>query len=154
MIKVKPFKQSKGYCGPVSLKILLSHYGINKSESHLAKLTNTSRSKGCYASGLVKAGKKLGFKAYYKDNCSISDLKKLTKQNIPVIVDWFSPEEGGHYSVVVGFEKNKIILVDPHFGKKRKIKIDKFLSRWFDFENDPPKGKSDLILRRIVVIYK
>lgn len=156
MIKAKPFKQSKGYCGPASLKIILSYYGIDKSEKYLAKLTNTSRSKGCYGKELVKAGKKLGFKSYYKDNCSINDLKKLIKQNIPVIIDWFSPdpEEGGHYSIVVGFERQKIILIDPYFGKKKKIRTDKFLSRWFDFENDPPKGKSDLNLRRMIVIHQ
>jgi len=154
MISIKPFKQSKGYCGPASLKILLSHYNLNKSEKELAKLTNATREKGCLPEEIVKAAKKLGFKAQYKTNSSIKELKELIKKDIPVIVDWFSPEEEGHYSVIIGFQNKKIILADPHFGKIRKMKEQYFLFRWFDFDNYPPKNQSDLIIRGMIVINK
>ena len=154
MIEVKPYKQSKGYCGPSSLRIVLSHYGITKSENYLAKLVGASREKGCGEKGLLKAAKKLGFKGYWKDKSSINELKRLVKKDIPVIVNWFSPEENGHYSVIIGFEKNKIIMVDPHFGRRKKISIKQFLIRWFDFDDYPAKNKSNLFLRRIIVIYK
>ncbi len=150
MIKLKPFKQSKGYCGPACLKMVLSAYGINKSENYLAKITKSSRIGGCDEENIVKASKKFGFKGYVKKNSSIKEVKQLLKKGIPVIVDWFSPEEAGHYSVVVGFDKDKIIIADPHFGEIRKRKIEWFEERWFDL----PFGKKGPLLKEIIVIYR
>jgi hypothetical protein len=45
-MRLKLFKQSKGYCGPASLKMVLSFYGINKSENYLARLTKATRERG------------------------------------------------------------------------------------------------------------
>lgn len=150
MIKLKPFKQSKGYCGPASLKMVLSAYGINKSEKYLAKTTKSSRTRGCDEEDIVKATEEFGFKGYVKQNSSINEVKKLVKKGIPVIVDWFSPEEAGHYSVVVGFDKDKIILADPHFGEIKKHKIEWFEERWFDL----PFGKKGPLLKEIIVIHR
>jgi predicted double-glycine peptidase len=150
MIKLKLFRQSKGYCGPASLKMVLSFYGINKTENYLAKITKSSRTNGCSEEDIVKAAKKLGLKGYIKQNSSVNELKKLVKKEIPVIVDWFSPEVGGHFSVVLGFEKDKIILADPHFGEIKKHKIKWFQERWFDLPFDP-KGP---VLKEIIVIHQ
>ncbi|NQU99432.1 MAG: C39 family peptidase [Parcubacteria group bacterium] len=152
MIKLKLFKQSRGYCGPASLKMVLSSYGINKSEKYLAKLTKTSRTEGCYEKNIIEAAEKLGLNGYVKQKSSIRELRELVKKKVPVIVNWFSPEEGGHYSVIVGFEKNKIILADPHFGELKKYKIDWFEDRWFDFIG--PASKNNLLVREIIVIYR
>ncbi len=146
MIKLKLFKQSKGYCGPASLKMALSVYGINKSEKYLAKLTKSSRSKGCSEENITNVAKMFGLKSKIKKRSSISEVKKLVNKGIPVIVNWFSPQEAGHYSVVVGFDKNKIVLADPHFGKIVKKDISWFEGRWFDVWNDK------LILRQIIII--
>ncbi len=132
------------------MKMVLSAYGMNKSEKYLAKATKSSRTEGCWEKEIVKAAKELGFKGYVKNYSSINELKKLVKKGTPVIVDWFSPEEGGHYSVVVGFEKDNIILADPHFGKFKKHKIEWFEERWFDF----PFANKDRRIREIIVIYK
>lgn len=150
MIKLKLFKQSKGYCGPASLKMVLSAYGINKSENYLAKLTKSTRTGGCDEENIVKVAKEFGFKGYVKQNSSMKELEKLVKQNIPVIVDWFSPEEAGHYSVVVELDKKHIYLADPHFGEIKKHKIDWFEERWFDLPFHP-KGP---IKKEMIVIYK
>ena len=87
-----------------------------------------------------------------RQNSSIKEVRRLVKKEVPVIVDWFSPEEAGHYSVVTGFERNKIVLADPHFGELRKHKIDWFEDRWFDFVGPP--SKNNLILKGIIVIYR
>ena len=154
MIHLNLHKQSPGMCGPSSLKMVLSAYGIKKSEKYLAELTKTNPKKGCWEKNIVSAAKKLGLKGYYKRNSSsLKELKKLVeKENIPVIVNWFSPEESSHFSVVVGFEKDKILLAEPHFGEIKKYKIDWFMDHWFDFIG-PPSCKY-LLIRPIVVIYK
>jgi ABC-type bacteriocin/lantibiotic exporter with double-glycine peptidase domain len=148
MIKLKTFKQSKGYCGPASLKMVLGFYGINKSEDYLAKITKSSRKKGCDEKNIVRAAEKFGLKGYVKYNSSIKELKKLIKKGIPVIVDWFSPQENGHYSVVVGFNKDNIFLADPHFGKIMKHKINWFEERWFDLS----LNKKNIFLKGLIVI--
>ena len=132
-------------CGPASLKMVLSYYNINKSEKELAKLTKTNKA-GCSEKEIVKTAKSLGLKGKIKQKSTIKELKQLNKKGIPVIVDWFSPEEAGHYSVVVGFNKNNIFLADPHFGKIKQYNLDWFKERWYDIVNDK------LIIREIIVI--
>jgi len=149
MIKPKLFKQSEGYCGPSSLKMILSLYRINKSEKYLARLAKATRKKGCSGENMVNAAKKLGFNAYLIKKSSINELKKLSRKRIPVIVAWKSPEEGGHYSVVVGFEKNRILLADPHFGKIKKQDIKWFDKKWKEIINKKKK-----IRRGAIIMYK
>jgi len=36
MLKVKPFRQTVGYCGPATLKMVLDYWGVNKTEKELA----------------------------------------------------------------------------------------------------------------------
>ncbi len=148
MIKVKLFKQSKGYCGPASLKMALSNYGINKSENDLAKLTKTNRITGCKEENIIKIAKRFGFKAYLKQKSTIKELKSLADNNIPTIVAWTSPEEEGHYSVVVGFNKENIFLADPHFGKIKKYEIRWFKDRWHE------RSKGRMISNRGVIVIK
>ncbi|MFH1637447.1 MAG: cysteine peptidase family C39 domain-containing protein [Candidatus Woesearchaeota archaeon] len=148
MIKLKPFKQSTGYCGPASLKMVFSAYGVEKSERTLAKLAKASKRKGCLEKDMLKAARKLGFNAYSKEKCSVAELKKWVKKGTPPIVGWFSPEGASHYSVVVGFRRNSIFLADPNFGKIREHKIAWFKERWFD------KGCGSLLVREVIVIKK
>ncbi len=73
-------------------------------------------------------------------------MKYLFSRGSLLIVDWFSPEEAGHYSIVAGFEKDKIIIADPHFGKFKKHEVKWFEERWFDIV------RNELILREVIVI--
>ena len=127
--------------------MLLSFYGINKSENYLAKLTKATRKKGCAEKNIVKAAKKLGFNAYLKKHSSVKEIKELAKKGIFPIVAWTSPEEGGHYSVVVGFKGKNILIADPHFGKIKKHAIKWFDKRWKEI------GKFRT-LREIIIIQK
>lgn len=154
MLNVKPFRQSSGYCGPACLKMVLEYYGIKKSESELAKLSGCTSHKGVGVEGLLKAAKALGFKSSFKDFSDIQDIRKyVIDKKIPVIVDWFSTDDG-HYSVVVGIDKNNIYLQDPELGGLRTIDIPTFKRIWFDFISDFLRSKDDMIIRRMIAIYK
>ena len=154
MLKVKPFKQTTGFCGPASLRIVLDYFGIKKSEKELAKLSGCSKSKGVEAESLLKATAKLGLKGFIKDFSEIKDIRKyVLKKKMPVIVDWFSVDEG-HYSVVAGIDNKNIYLQDPELGKVRKLKIHDFKRIWFDFSGEFLRSKKDIIIRRLIVIYK
>lgn len=151
MLKVSPFRQTTGYCGPASLKMVLAYFGVNKSESALAKLSGASRLHGVEGPGLVRAAKQLGFDAFIKDNAKIADIKKYVALKVPIIVDWFSKEDG-HYSVVVGIDSKRVHLQDPEWKRAYSMDIKTFNRVWFDFPGDLIRSQKDLIIRRMIVV--
>jgi len=80
-----------------------------------------------------------------------SDIEKLLKQKIPVIVDWFHNGDG-HYSVAVGLTTKNIILMNPRFGTFDTLNRVDFKRIWFDFPGDFLKSKNDVVIRRMIVI--
>jgi ABC-type bacteriocin/lantibiotic exporter with double-glycine peptidase domain len=81
-LKVKPFQETAGMCGPASLKIVLEYYGIRKSEKELARLAGTAKPLGTGLKGMVKAAKKFGFKVAAKDNSSFADVERSRKSGV------------------------------------------------------------------------
>jgi len=154
MLNIKPFRQSSGFCGPACLKMVLDYYGVKKSEKELAKLSAATPGKGVGAEGLLKTAKELGFKGFVKDFSNLHDIRIYAlNKKIPVIVDWFSATDG-HYSVVVHIDQEKIYLQDPDLGRLRTMNLDTFKRVWFDFLGDFLRSKDDIIIRRMIVIYK
>jgi len=164
MLKVKPFQQqlNRSYCGPASLKILLSYYGIEKTEKELAKLTGWSRELGVGKKGIKSAAEQLGFKVKVKRNSNLKDIEKCLQKSVPVIVDWFtrggedydnSNIAVGHYSVVMGLDDKYIYLQDPEIGKVRRLEREDFMTVWFDFTGKYIKPW-ELVIRQIIAIYK
>jgi len=157
MIKLKPFRQTPGLCGPASLKMVMDYYGVSVSEAEIAKISGATREKGISTSGLVKAAKHFGFKTFVKENSSLKDLEYFVNKKIPVIVDWFD-EDDGHYSVVVDVDEKNIVLMDPALRKiliyiRRKVFLrETFFRVWFDFPGDYIKSQKDLIVRLMLVI--
>lgn len=143
-LQLTPFIQSKAYCGPASLKILLSYFGKTYSEKTLAKLSGATRKNGTEHEGLIKAIKKLGGHVHAKTNGSISELRHLVlKKRLPVLVGWYSTHgiPGDHYSVVYHLSKNYIYLMDPERGQcYHKMSIKKFVHYWYDFVG--PKNRA------------
>ena len=153
MLDIKPFKQRATYCGPAALKMVLDFYGVKKSEKELAKLAGHRPSTGVGAESLVKAARQLGFRGAIKDFASLDDIRKyVLRREIPVIVDWFSRDEG-HYSVVADINKKYIYLQDPELAAINKIDLKTFKRVWFDFPGDFLSSPDDLIIRRLIAIY-
>ena len=133
-LSIELFKQSEGFCGPASLKMVLSYYGTEKTEDELAALIGATREYGCDPIDIVTAAEKVGFSAQYKERSSIEEITSFIDQKNPVIVQWFSPEENGHYSVVSGYEGDNLVMVDPLTGSIRKITSQDFLNGRFAAE--------------------
>lgn len=151
MLKLKPFRETPGFCGPASLKMVLEYFGLNKTEKELAKLTDTNPKNGTSLAGIIKAARRVGFKASHKDLSQFTDIQKLLNKKIPVIIDWFH-EDCGHYSVAVGLDAKNIYLMDPELAAIRKIDRVTFKRIWFDFPGDFIKSKNDIVIRRMIVI--
>jgi predicted double-glycine peptidase len=154
MLKIKPYRQKRpGFCGPASLKIILDFYGIKKSEAEIGKICKNRETSGMRIPGFRRAAKKLGLKFFFKNNADFGDINGFLRKNTPVIVDWFSKDDG-HYSVAVGLDKKNIYLADPEFREIKKMPKDIFRRVWFDFPGPYLKNKNGLIMRRIIVFYK
>lgn len=157
MIKLKPFRETPGLCGPASLKMVMDYYNVSVSEADIAKAAGATKEKGTSIKGLIKAAKHFGFKVLLKENSSLEYLEYFIKRKIPVIVDWFS-EDDGHYSVVVDIDKENVVLMDPALRKlliyirRRKFSRETFFRIWFDFPGKVIKKPQDLILRLMLVI--
>ncbi len=152
MLHIKPFKQSWGLCGPASLKMVLDFYDVIKTEKELAELTHCTSDTGTTSEMLVEAAKSLGLSAVQKDSTELEELRSLVvDQETPVIVAWFSVDDG-HYSVVVDMDNENIYLQDPSLGSLRSMRLDTFKRLWFDFPNDFIQTNDELIIRRMIVI--
>lgn len=131
--------------------MILHYYGIEKSEQELTKLTACKPSRGTSAESIVIAAKKLGFEAFYQDFSELKDVRKFLDKKVPVIVAWFSTDDG-HYSIVTKIDKEKIYLQDPEIKKIRIMDLVTFKRVWFDFPGDFLKTKENIVIRRMIVI--
>lgn len=163
MLDVKPFQMrpNSGFCGPASLKIVLSYYGLKKSEKKLAELCRTSNQLGTKNIRIKIAAERLGLTAVVKNNSNLRSIESWLKSGVPIIVNWFTtgrPEyadidvPGGHYSVVTGIDDKFIYLQDPEIGKIRRIKRAEFMRVWFDFPGWLI-NREDLVVRQIIAIF-
>lgn len=152
MLKVKPYKQQPGLCGPASLAMVLNFFGVRASENQLARLSGCTPERGVGAHRLVKALNHFGLKGLVKDFATLADIRRyVRKRRIPVIVDWFSTNDG-HYSVVVDITRTHIVLQDPELGRKRTMDLHTFNRVWFDFPGRAIRAKCDLNIRRMIVV--
>ena len=125
-------RQSKRMCGPASLQMVLEYYGKIKSEKELKKETGATYFFGTKSKDIIKVAKKFGMEAKHPKNNSIEDLKKAIAKKNPPIIGWLSPNSGSHFSVVIGFKENKILIADPDIKGIREMEISDFSDRWLN----------------------
>ena len=150
MINLKPFQQRDRHCGPASMKIVLSHFGIKKTEKEIANSVK-AKNLGVEAEDLLKVAKRWGLKGNIKDRSELKDLSRWVKEKgIPVMVEWFD-EDDGHFSVVVDIDRENVYLQDPDLGQVRAMRRDIFLRVWFTFPTKYMKKESDLIPYLLII---
>lgn len=165
ILQIKPFQETlhSGYCGPASLKMVFSYYGVEKTEEELAILCGRSSILGVNDKALKRVAKSFGFDAEIQNHSTYKDIQRWLNRGVPVIVDWFSRgrtdyAEGetpdGHYSVVVGLDSDNIYLQDPETGHMRVIDRNDFMRVWFDFNGSRITSFDKLIIRQLIAIYR
>lgn len=132
-LNLAPVKQSKDYtCGPASLKAVLSYYRIETDEETLERLSGCTKESGTSHTGLIKVIENLGLKQESKYNASIDDIIKKINEGLPVIVHYFLPERNDeHYSVVLGYNKANLFILNVLYGKEIKYSKAEFEKNWF-----------------------
>lgn len=132
MIKMNPFRQTPGLCGPASLKILFDYYGKEYSEAELAEICNATVDKGTNHKDLIAAVVKIGHTPIVKSDASLDDIRNFIQSNIPVVVGWWSVDDD-HYSVVYDINDKKIYLMDPQLDEGScSYDLDEWMKIWHD----------------------
>jgi ABC-type bacteriocin/lantibiotic exporter with double-glycine peptidase domain len=151
-LRMIPFMQAPGLCGPASLKIALSYFGKDFSEEELAKLAGASADYGTDHEPMIGALNALGATVFEKAGGTIDELKHfIQKERLPVIVGWWScyganpdfqntMEDEGHFSVIYHISDQYVYLMDPAADAcLSRLTLKKFLSLWFD--TDTPENR-------------
>lgn len=154
---VKRVVQKPWLCGPATLEMLFSWYGMTVDQEEIAQAT------GLPASDLFRFGYSLyvlnrairrldnGFGLLVKYDSTIDDLDRITRLQ-PAGVEWrckFREPDGelwgeGHYSLVQRVDRfrNQVSILDPYYGenlshKNGLVSITQFVDDWWD-ENVMP----------------
>lgn len=140
-------KQTFNNCGPASLSMALSYYGIFKSQQEIGNILRPYQNpigdnddKSVTLEELGVYAKIYGFTAYHRPNGSIELLKKFITHDIPVITrTWLHTNDDiGHYRIVKGFDDNtgSIIQDDSYEGPNLSFSYSDFNTMWekFDYE--------------------
>lgn len=161
ILDVPVTRQTYDYdCGAKALQTLLAYYGIDIREDVLMKELKTSKVDGSSVDEIRTFAKAQGFRVIARQNMSIETLKDHIDQGDPVLVllqawankrltpeEWKNNNDDGHYVIVIGYGKDRIIFEDPSSFSRTWLTLKEFRERWHDI--NPENGK---ILQRFGMV--
>lgn len=131
------YKQINDYsCGPASLQMVLKYFGNYIPQDVLAMQLKTQKDDGTDHSDLIRVALENGLYCYVNRNSTLHEIIYFLSRDLPVIINFMEPSgNDAHYAVVIGFNKNNLILNDPWNGRQFQIDSDWFVEHWYDTEN-------------------
>lgn len=137
--------QTFNNCGPASLSMVLSYYGINKSQEELGQIIRPYQNaegdnddKSVSLDELAEQAEKYELIAYHRPNGNIQLLKEFTANDIPVITStWLHLNDDiGHYRIVKGYDDQEKIIIqdDTYEGPNITFFYDDFNRIWSKFD--------------------
>lgn len=152
--------QSFNNCGPASLSLALSHYGIRVPQEELGQalrpyqnLMGDNDDKSVTLDELGEKAKDYNLIPYHRPDGDIELLTRLIALDLPVITrTWLETNEDiGHYRVVTGYDQSsqEIIQDDSYQGPNRRYPYDEFNELWSKFSYEylvlvPPEKKNEV----------
>src|SRR3989344_405716 len=136
--------QTFNNCGPASLSMALSYFGIKASQKVIGddlrpyqNPQGDNDDKSVTLNEMVEKAKEYGLIPFHRPNGNINLIKYFIAYDIPIIAfTWTKPDEDiGHYRVVKGYDdnSNELIQDDSLQGKNLKFKYDDFNVLWHKF---------------------
>ena len=131
-------KQEKNYtCVPASVRMMLAFHGIDRSESHLARILKTKFYGTNVYNILYIEQEGIGLEVRVRF-FSLNELKQMLSKNQPCVVPLrtkylsYFPYDCLHTLVVVGYDDAGHILVnDPNFDEEIiTVKESEFVDAW------------------------
>lgn len=162
---IKRIAQEDWYCGPTTLAMLYSAFGLTHTAEAIAEATgvhDTIFERGCRTDHLAQAVENLTpeFVLLGKYDTNLETLHRVTTEwGLPVGVEWrgtFLEPNGhiwheGHYSVVahIDLQAGTLRLIDPFNGvnlahQEGLISLADFQTRWWDENYFPYLGATNL----------
>ena len=156
--------QEKPYsCGAASLKIVLEMLGKEISEAWLMRVCKTDPEECTTAQRLKRALKKLKVKFEEIVPATIQDIEENVRSFRLCLVAYqawarggseLEAMEGGHYSIIFGFNETHFFIADPNKRRGRVHRVwgvrtmgkGLFRTRWRDKDSD-----KDGVLRRWLI---
>ena len=128
-------------CGPASLSMALSYFGIHQSQAALGQALRPYQNqqgdnddKDVTMEELAHQARKYGLLAYHRPNGSIALLKHFLASGMPVIVETVLTKDDdiGHYRVVKGYDdaSGTILQDDSMQGHNVRFSYADFDSMW------------------------
>lgn len=140
----KQVYQTFNNCGPATVSMILSYYGINKSQQEIGEQLRPYQNpkgdnddKTIFPQEFADYIKGLGLLSYYRVAGDLELLKLFINNDFPVVVkQWLHKDEDiGHFRIVRGYKGSKKFLItdDSYDGPNRKILDEDFLNLWQPF---------------------
>ena len=120
MIKITNRTMKYDYdCGPASVSILLSAYGVHYKPDHLIKIFKSTRKNGTPWRAMKSFLRELKLFKIEEHN-SFSMAKSFLRKPTPLLICWnvFGNPEYSHYSVIIQMNDDKVTILDPEDWKK------------------------------------
>jgi len=135
-IKVPFHKQKTIYnCGPAALQIIFNYFGISITQTELEKKLETDPTNGTSHQKIIEVAREYGLFCYVNNDSSLKEVYYFLQQRLPAIVNFIEPSnDESHYAVIIGINKQSVLLNDPWNGKNFKIKKKEFDKRWHNEE--------------------
>ncbi len=140
----KHMYQTYNNCGPASLSMTLSYFGINVSQEELGQQLRPYQNqegdnddKAVTFKEQAEKAKEFGLNVYQRPAGNIRMVRELISQGLPVVVKtWLKPDEDiGHFRVIKGYDQEKKILIqdDSYQGKNIAFTYQEFDQLWQSF---------------------
>lgn len=150
--------QTFNNCGPSSLSMALSYYGINDSQQRIGQYlrpyqisSGDNDDKSVTLAELATYAKRYDLMPIHRPNGSIKLVKEFINLELPVITRTIleKGDDIGHYRVVKGYDGDFLVQDDSLQGKDLKYSSLEFEQLWYQYGNEylvlVPTDKIDLV---------
>lgn len=133
--------QTFNNCGPASLSMALSYYGIRVPQQELRdamrpynNVQGDNDDKSVTLDEIAAKGAEYGFVSFHRPNGNVELVKQFIANDIPVITETLlhSDDDIGHYRVIKGYDETtqEFIQDDSMQGKNLRYKYGDFNQLW------------------------
>lgn len=151
--------QTFNNCGPASLSMMLSYYGINIGQEDLAtqlrpynNVSGDNDDKSVTIPEMAKKAQEYDLITYHRPGGDTKLIKQFISYDIPVLTrTWLSlGEDIGHYRIIKGFDDEKKIIIqdDSYQGQNLIFSYDDFDVLWskynYEYMVAVPHDKKDI----------
>lgn len=125
-------------CGFVAAMVVTHYYHPHIPTTDILRATAPLINSGVDRFKLIGALASLGVRPQYRDDLTISTLRRYVKQGVPVIVSvWPDDYESDHWTVVQGFSGHMVYLVNHPALRAAQFKV-----QWSDMDMISGRGGS------------